>query len=227
MLRVSRGGSAAARSSRRNGNKLRALGCAPFAQRVLWPVFCTLGMQETAAPPLRKALRGVKYACERRPGVHWSLSREILLIASGLQHASSNYWFCNSARARGFAHACAAAGTLRRPPAAALLARRISRRPNSIVGSLAHASRRDPRPKNDEHLLPLAGREPGPDETRRGQPGGEPADHNKKCETSAPRGSRSSTRIRTGELAATSGIRSVTQPEATHPPEQFTGLGPT
>ena len=172
-------------------------------------------------------LRGREIRMQTMPRGELSLSREILLIASGLQHASSNYWFCNSARARGFAHACAAAGTLRRPPAAALLARRISRRPNSIVGSLAHASRRDPGSKNDEHLLPLAGREPGPDETRRGQPGGEPADHNKKCETSAPRGSRSSTRTGAGELPITSGIRSLAKPEATHPPEQFTGLGPT
>ena len=99
--------------------------------------------------------------------------------------------------------------------------------PKSIV-YWQFGTRQPPRPKfqNDEHLLPLAGRQPGPNKAGRGQPRGEPADHNKKCETSAPRGSRSSTRIRTGELAITSGIRSLTEPEATHPSEQFTRLGP-
>ena len=94
---------------------------------------------------------------------------------------------------------------------------RLPRAKSIVYWQFGTPSRRDPRPKNDEHLLPLAGRQPGPSETRRGQPRGEPADHDALSKTSPARRSRPSRRIRTRKFAVTSGIRSLAKPEATHP----------
>ena len=171
-------------------------------------------------PPAAQSLAGVRYACERRLGEHWSLSREILL-ASGLQHASSDYWFCNLARASRVCALCAA--VVNTAEASCSSAPRAPHQPAAKFDSWQFGPRQPPRPEiqNDEHLLPLAGREPGPNQTRRGEPRGEPADHDALRKASPPRGSRSSTRTGAGELPITSRIRSPTEPEATHPPEQF------
>ena len=100
---------------------------------------------------------------------------------------------------------------------------RAPHQPAAKFDSWQFGPRQPPRPEiqNDEHLLPLAGREPGPDQARRGQPRGVSPDHDALSKTRAPRGSRSSRGIRTRKFAATSGARSLAKPEATHPSEQF------
>ena len=141
---------------------------------------------------------------------------QISARASVLRTLGATTGFVFTSRINHFSHLAQLVRAPQRPPAAALLARRGSRRQIDRLLAVCDASRRDPRSKNDEHLLPLAGRQPGP-KAGRDQPRGEPADHNTLSKTRAPRGPGPSGRARAGELAATSRARPPTKPETTHP----------
>ena len=204
-----------------NGNKLRPLVLARAGSAC---GSCCLACTQTERPAAQ-SLAGARYACERRLGGALVLLRTNRLLASVLRTLARLVLETSSGTLAGLR-----TPAQRREHSKGLLQQRSSRAAASGVTSIVYwqfGTRQPPRPQNHEHLLPLAGREPGPDQARRGEPRGEPADHDALSKTSPARGSRSSRRIRTRELAATGRARSPTEPEATHPSEQFTGIGTT
>ena len=174
-------------------------------------------MQTESSLPLCNALRARDTHANDASGEHWSFLGQIVCLLVSYRTLARLVLETSSGTLAGCARLRSVWST---PTASSSTAPRAPQLPRakSIV-YWQFGTRQPPRPKiqNDEHLLPLAGREPGPDQARRGEPRGEPADHDALSKTRAPRGPGPSGRIRTGELAATSGIRSLTQPEATHP----------
>ena len=177
----------------------------------LWPLAC---MQTESSLP-RKALRDTH--ANDASGEHWSFLGQIVCLLVSYRTLAGLVLETSSGTLAGCARLRSVWDT---PTASCSSAPRAPQLPRakSIV-YWQFGTRQPPRPKiqNDEHLLPLAGREPGPGQTRRGEPRGEPADHDAFREKSPARGPGPSGGIRTREFPVESGIRSLTQPETTHP----------